>query len=107
MHMRENRKKRESRVCRGSWARNLFVDLIAYLAVVGEKSFVTERVLHCLPVEERLTPKGHVIWHKGIVPDQTVSLPLEPTLSIPGAEKSLSPNQLRAGGGVHLLNPKP
>jgi carboxyl-terminal processing protease len=52
--------------------------------VVGEKTFGTGTVLNEFPlsdgsalllaVEEWLTPAGHVIWHKGILPDQTVKL---------------------------------
>jgi carboxyl-terminal processing protease len=81
--------------------------------LVGEKSFGTGTVLQefflsdgsalYLAVEEWLTPEGHVIWHKGIVPDQPVSLPLEATLLIPGVEKSMTPDQLRASGDAQLL----
>jgi carboxyl-terminal processing protease len=52
--------------------------------LVGEKTFGTGTVLEEFPlydgsalllaVEEWLTPKGHVIWHKGITPDQSVVL---------------------------------
>jgi carboxyl-terminal processing protease len=81
--------------------------------LVGDKSFGTGTVLQefflsdgsalYLAVEEWLTPKSHVIWHKGIVPDQPVSLPLEATLLIPGIEKTMTPDQLRASGDAQLL----
>ena len=82
--------------------------------LVGEKSFGTGTVLQeffltdgsalYLAVEEWVTPKGHVIWHKGIVPDHPVSLPPEATLLIPGAEKSMTPVRMRATGDVQLLH---
>jgi hypothetical protein len=37
------------------------------------------------------------------VPDQPVSLPLEATLLIPGIEKTMTPDQLRASGDAQLL----
>jgi carboxyl-terminal processing protease len=53
--------------------------------LVGETTFGTGTVLDTfslpdnsallLATREWLTPKGRVIWHKGIQPDQTVSLP--------------------------------
>ncbi len=52
--------------------------------VVGEKTFGTGTVLNEFPlsdgsalllaVEEWLTPAGHLIWHKGIAPDEPVAL---------------------------------
>jgi len=53
--------------------------------LIGKKTFGTGTVLQKFPlsdgsalllaVQEWLTPKGRIIWHHGIVPDQTVSLP--------------------------------
>ena len=53
--------------------------------LIGETTFGTGTVLSTfnlssnsallLATQEWLTPKGRVIWHKGIAPDQTVTLP--------------------------------
>ncbi len=53
--------------------------------LVGETTFGTGTVLKEFPlsdgsalllaVEEWLTPAGHTIWHRGIIPDVEVSLP--------------------------------
>jgi carboxyl-terminal processing protease len=62
-------------------------------ALVGETTFGTGTVLQNFPlsdgsslllaVREWLTPKGRVIWHKGIVPDVGVALPADSTLISP------------------------
>jgi carboxyl-terminal processing protease len=66
--------------------------------LVGEKTFGTGTVLNPFPlsdgsalllaVEEWLTPAGHVIWHKGISPDLSVTLPPrgEPAISGSGED---------------------
>jgi len=61
--------------------------------LVGETTFGTGTVLQNFPlsdgsslllaVREWLTPKGRVIWHKGIVPDVHVTLPADATLIAP------------------------
>jgi carboxyl-terminal processing protease len=81
--------------------------------LVGEKTFGTGTVLQefslsdgsalYLAVEEWLTPKGHVIWHKGIVPDQRVSLSPEAMPLMPSAEKGMTAEQLRASDDAQLL----
>jgi carboxyl-terminal processing protease len=80
--------------------------------LVGEKTFGTGTVLREFPltdgsalmlaVEEWLTPKGHTIWHQGIVPDRTVSLPEKVTPLFPREEKGMGPNQLQARGDRQL-----
>ncbi len=67
--------------------------------VVGTRSFGTGTVLLELPlsdgsavllaVEEWLTPKGRVIWHKGIAPDIEVKLPEGARVLLPEEETRL------------------
>ena len=74
-------------------------------ALVGDTTFGTGTVLYqfklsdgaalLLAVEEWLTPKGHVIWHKGIVPDFMISLAADTVPLFPDAEQSLSDAQWR------------
>jgi carboxyl-terminal processing protease len=80
--------------------------------VVGEKTFGTGTVLSPFPlpdgsqlllaVEEWLTPKGHVIWHKGIEPDTVVALPAGATMLAPEEIKGMSADQLQAAGDAQL-----
>lgn len=82
-------------------------------SLVGETTFGTGTVLNefslsdgsalMLAIEEWLTPSGRVIWHKGIVPDQTVSLPAETTVLTPEAERSMAEAQFQASGDQQLL----
>ncbi len=70
--------------------------------LVGETTFGTGTVLSefklsdgsalLLAVGEWLTPKGQVIWHKGIVPDIEVSMPADALPVFPESEKGLSPD---------------
>jgi carboxyl-terminal processing protease len=81
--------------------------------LVGEKTFGTGTVLReftlsdgsalLLAIEEWLTPAGHVIWHKGIVPDIAVSLRSDVTPLTPAQEKEMTPEELRASGDDQLL----
>jgi len=81
--------------------------------LVGETTFGTGTVLNqfnlsdgsalLLATEEWLTPNGRVIWHKGIDPDEQVTLengvtPLNP-LSLPG----MRPEDVAASGDTQLL----
>jgi C-terminal processing protease CtpA/Prc len=50
-----------------------------------------------------LTPAGRVIWHKGITPDVSVSLPADTAPLFPEAEQGMTPDQLRASGDEQLL----
>jgi carboxyl-terminal processing protease len=81
--------------------------------LVGETTFGTGTVLNefhlsdgsalLLATEEWLTPAGRVIWHKGIAPDVTVSLPANTAPLIPEAERGMTTDQLHASGDEQLL----
>ncbi len=81
--------------------------------LIGEKSFGAGTVLQEFPlsdgsalllaVEEWLTPGGHVIWHRGITPQITVSLPPEVILLVPEREKGMTMADLRTSGDEQLL----
>ena len=81
--------------------------------LVGETTFGTGTVLNefqlsdgsalLLATEEWLTPAGCVIWHKGIAPDVTVSLPANTAPLIPEAERGMTTDQLHASGDEQLL----
>jgi carboxyl-terminal processing protease len=81
--------------------------------VLGEVTFGTGTVLNQfnlsdgsamnVAVGEWLTPKGRVIWHHGIVPDITITLPSDVNPLTPSAEKEMTPAQLRASGDTQLL----
>jgi len=72
--------------------------------LVGTKTFGTGTVLYPFPlrdggavllaVEEWLTPKGRVIWHKGITPDVEAKLPDQARVLFPEEEARLSPAEL-------------
>lgn len=80
--------------------------------LIGEKTFGTGTVLQQFPlddgsalllaVQEWLTPKGRVIWHHGIVPDQKVKLPEGVTPLFPLLEKGLTPEQLAQSKDLQL-----
>jgi carboxyl-terminal processing protease len=81
--------------------------------LIGEKTFGTGTVLNQFPlsdgsalmlaIEEWLTPKGRVIWHTGIVPDQTVALASGVNALTPEGERTMTLEQLRASGDQQLL----
>jgi carboxyl-terminal processing protease len=81
--------------------------------LVGETTFGTGTVLLQYPLsdgsalllanQEWLTPKGRVIWHKGIVPDVQVKLDPTVLLLLPGAERSLTAEQVTASPDQQLL----
>ncbi|HTP11701.1 MAG TPA: S41 family peptidase [Anaerolineae bacterium] len=81
--------------------------------IVGETTFGTGTVLNdfnlpdgsalLLAVQEWLTPKGRVIWHHGITPDDQISLPASAHPLLPSAERSMTPDQVRASGDAQLL----
>lgn len=72
--------------------------------LVGETTFGTGTVLNqfnlsdgsalLLATEEWLTPKGRVIWHKGIEPDVKVTLPSDVTPLNPVSEGTMTPQQV-------------
>ncbi len=81
--------------------------------LVGETTFGTGTVLNqfslpdgsalLLATEEWLTPNGQTIWHKGITPGVSVSLPLTVTPVISDALKGMTSAQLQASGDAQLL----
>lgn len=81
--------------------------------LIGETTFGTGTVLNefslsdgsalMLATEEWLTPNGRVIWHKGITPDQTVTLSSDVTALTPEAERDMTADQLQASGDQQLL----
>ena len=81
--------------------------------VIGETTFGTGTVLNGFPLadgsqillatEEWLTPNGRVIWHKGIVPDVTVSLDSTVTPFVPEGGKGMTSAQLQSSQDVQLL----
>jgi carboxyl-terminal processing protease len=81
--------------------------------LVGEKTFGTGTVLSEFPlsdgsalllaVEEWLTPDGHVIWHKGIKPDEEVALATDKMPLLPENESHLTVTQLSQSGDTQLL----
>ncbi len=82
-------------------------------SVIGETTFGTGTVLTEFPlsdgsalmlaIEEWLTPSGRVIWHKGIAPDQTVTLASDATALTPEAERDMTAAQLKASSDQQLL----
>ena len=80
---------------------------------MGEKTIGTGTILISFPlsdgselrlaVNEWLTPKGHVIWHKGITPDRAVSLPTGVSPLFPEEVAAMSATQLRTGNDKQLL----
>jgi len=81
--------------------------------IVGERTFGTGTVLEefglpggsalMLAVREWLTPAGHTIWHKGIVPDVKVALGAGAAPVFPGRLAALSPARLAASRDAQLL----
>ncbi len=82
--------------------------------LIGETTFGTGTVLNnfnlpdgsalLLAVQEWLTPKGRVIWHHGITPDDQVSLSANAHLLLPEAERSMTPDQVKTSDDVQLLD---
>ncbi len=82
-------------------------------SVIGDTTFGTGTVLNqfdlsdgsalMLAVQEWLTPKGRVIWHKGISPDQTVTT-ADANILLPGTERGMTPEQLQASNDNQLLS---
>ncbi len=81
--------------------------------LVGEVTFGTGTVLNqvglsdgsaiLIAVQEWLTPSGKTIWHKGITPDVTVSLPHNVSPLTPEVERSMTAAQVRSSGDAQLL----
>jgi carboxyl-terminal processing protease len=81
--------------------------------VIGETTFGTGTVLNGFPLsdgsqillatEEWLTPSGHVIWHKGLAPDVTVSLTSTATTFVPEGGQGITATQLQDTQDAQLL----
>ena len=81
--------------------------------MVGEVTFGTGTVLNEFPLsdgsalllatEEWLTPDGRTIWHTGITPDISISLPANVIPLVPQTERDMSPSQLQSSGDTQLL----
>jgi len=81
--------------------------------LVGETTFGTGTVLNefslsdgsalLLATEEWLTPKGRLIWHQGIAPDEVVTLTTSTAPLLPEAESGMTPEQLQSSGDAQLL----
>jgi carboxyl-terminal processing protease len=81
--------------------------------LVGTRTFGTGTVLEpfelsdgsaiLLAVKEWLTPKGRVIWHKGIEPDIQVELPQGATILMPETEEGLTTEDLAKTEDKQLL----
>jgi carboxyl-terminal processing protease len=81
--------------------------------LVGEQSVGTGTILRPFPLSdgsalllatrEWLTPGGHLIWHRGIVPDIVVSLPPGASPLFPAGERGMDPAALRSSGDAQLL----
>jgi carboxyl-terminal processing protease len=81
--------------------------------LVGEPTFGTGTVLRefklsdgsalLLAIEEWLTPAGHVIWHKGIMPSIVVALAPGASPLFPEAERNMNAEQLQNSGDAQLL----
>jgi carboxyl-terminal processing protease len=90
--------------------------------VVGEVTFGTGTVLGefqlsdgsalFLAISEWLTPKGRTIWHQGLDPDISVSLPPDGTPLYPAMERQMQADQIADSSdtqlleAVHLLAPQ-
>lgn len=82
-------------------------------SLVGTATFGTGTVLQQFPlsdgsalllaVQEWLTPNGNKIWHKGITPNFTVSLPEGGSPMFPEEEQGMTPQQLKASQDTQLL----
>ncbi len=81
--------------------------------LIGETTFGTGTVLNTftlpdgsallLATQEWLTPKGRVIWHQGIAPNQTVTLPANAQPVFPEQMSQLTADQLNASQDTQLL----
>lgn len=81
--------------------------------VVGETTFGTGTVLTSFPlsddsvltlaIREWVTPKGRVIWHKGLTPDEEVKLDLNVQPLTPEGERTMTAADLQASQDKQLL----
>ena len=81
--------------------------------LVGDTTFGTGTVLNTfslsdgseilLATEEWLTPSGRVIWHHGIVPDESVTMSADINPLVPWAENGMTAAQLQTSQDAQLL----
>jgi carboxyl-terminal processing protease len=81
--------------------------------LVGQTTFGTGTVLNefnlpdgsalLLATQEWLTPKGRVIWHTGIQPDQSVTDAPDATPVVPNAIKSMTAGDVQKSGDAQFL----
>lgn len=81
--------------------------------LIGETTFGTGTVLGefslsdgsalLLATEEWLTPSGRVIWHQGLAPDITLSLPADTSPLYPRSEADMTAQMLADSGDAQLL----
>jgi carboxyl-terminal processing protease len=81
--------------------------------LVGETTFGTGTVLRqfglndgsaiLLAVQEWLTPNGGTIWHVGLSPTVTVTLPITATALVPEAERNMTAQDIQNSGDTQLL----
>ncbi len=81
--------------------------------LIGETTFGTGTVLNTftlpdqsallLATQEWLTPKGRVIWHQGIAPDQTLALPANAQPVFPEMMAQMTGTQLDSSQDSQLL----
>jgi carboxyl-terminal processing protease len=82
--------------------------------LVGETTFGTGTALEPFPladgselllgVSEWLTPSGKTIWHKGLTPDDVVSLATDVIPLYPEGEQGLTEAQIQSSGDQQLLD---
>ena len=81
--------------------------------LVGDTTFGTGTVLNEFPLpdgsamflatQEWLTPKGRVIWHIGITPDDKVSMAADVTPMLPETIQSMTLAQIQSNGDVQFV----
>jgi carboxyl-terminal processing protease len=81
--------------------------------LIGDTTFGTGTVLNEFPLPdgsamflatlEWLTPKGRVIWHVGITPDDKVSIPADATPLVPEAIQSMSLSQIQSNRDAQFV----
>lgn len=81
--------------------------------LVGQTTFGTGTVLNefnlsdgsalLLATEEWLTPKGRVIWHNGIKPDDEVTLASNSNPVVPGTIRTMTAGAVQASGDAQFL----
>jgi len=81
--------------------------------LIGDTTFGTGTVLNFFPLsdgseillatEEWLTPSARIIWHNGIVPDESVTMSADINPLVPLAENGMTAAQLQASQDSQLI----